>query len=99
MRRSFTLLRSDYLYNFIVIDEFNTPEETVDAWIEDILKTEAESKGWVDYQWVKHKIVSEYMWPKITYYIVEAEGRAITEDDKTDECLCISSTIDKLLCL
>jgi hypothetical protein len=75
MRRSFTLLRSDFLYHCLFTDEFNTPEEKIDQQIEDILKNEAELWGWTKYEWVKHKIVSEFMRPKIAYYIVEVAGK------------------------
>lgn len=75
MRRSFTLLRSDYLYHCLFTDEFNTPEEKINQQIEDILKNEAELWGWADYEWTKHKVVSEFMEPKITYYIVEVAGK------------------------
>lgn len=75
MRRSHSLLRSDYLYHFLITDEFNTPEEKIDSQIEDILKNEAETWDWLEYKWVKHKIVSEFMEPKITYYIIEVAGK------------------------
>jgi hypothetical protein len=73
MRR--TLLRSDYLYHCLLTDQFNTPEEKIDQQIEDIIKNEAETWGWVEYEWVKHKIVSEFMRPGINYYIVEVRGK------------------------
>lgn len=75
MRRSFTLLRSDYLYHCLFTDEFNTPEEKINQQIEDILKNEAETWEWEEYEWIKHKVVSEFMEPKITYYVVEVKGR------------------------
>lgn len=75
MRRSFTLLRSDYLYHCLFTDEFNTPEEKIDQHIDDIVKNEAELWEWPEYEWVKHKIVSEFMEPKITYYVVEVREK------------------------
>lgn len=76
MRRSFSLLRSDNLYHFIVTDAFDTPEGKVNAWIEEVLKTTAEAQSWTEYQWVKHKVVSEFKPPEINYYIVEVRGKA-----------------------
>jgi hypothetical protein len=75
MRRSFTLLRSDYLYHCLITDKLNTPEEKIDQHIEDILKNEAELWGWTEYEWTKHKVVSEFMRPTIAYYIVEVAGK------------------------
>jgi hypothetical protein len=80
MKRSFTLLRSDYLYHCLFTDESNTPEEKIDQQIEDIIKNEAELWGWAEYEWVKHKIVSDFMRPKIAYYIVE-----VAEKEREDE--------------
>lgn len=75
MRRSFSLLRSDNLYHFLVTDTFDTPEYLVNAWVEEVLKTTAEAQSWTKYEWVKHKIVSEFKPPGINYYIVEVRGK------------------------
>ena len=66
---------SDYLYHCLFTDEFNTPEEKINQQIEDILKNEAEIWEWAEYEWIKHKVVSEFMEPKITYYVVEVRGK------------------------
>ena len=75
MRRSYSLLRSNYLYHCLFTDEFNTPEEKINQQIEDILKNEAEAWEWAEYDWIKHKIVSKFMEPKITYYIIEVREK------------------------
>jgi len=48
-----------------------TTEEELDRLIEDALKNEAEMWEWPQYEWVKHKIVSEFARPDYNYYIVE----------------------------
>ena len=75
MKHYFTLLPNDYLYHFLYVDEFNTLEDRIDQIINDIVKEEAEVWEWPEYEWVKHKIVSEFMEPKIAYYVVEVREK------------------------
>lgn len=71
MIQNFTIPPNDYLYHFLYVDEFNTPEDKIDRLIEDIVKEQFEMWEWPEYEWVKHKIVSEFMTTKIAYYVVE----------------------------
>lgn len=75
MIQNFTLSPSNYLYHCLYVDEFNTPEEKIEQIITDILREEADWGEWPEYEWVKHKIVSEFMRPGITYYIVEVREK------------------------
>lgn len=66
---------NDYLYHFLYVDEFNTPEDKIDWLIEGIVKEEAEWGEWPEYEWVKHKIVSEFTETKTTYYVIEVREK------------------------
>jgi len=75
MLQNFTLPPSNYLYHCLYVDEFNAPEDKIDRLIEDIVKEEAEWGEWPEYEWIKHKVVSEFMRAAITYYVVEVRGK------------------------
>lgn len=78
MIQNFTLPPNNYLYHCLYVDEFNTPEDKIDRLIEDVVKEEAEWGEWgkwTEYEWIKHKIVSEFTQPGVTYYIVEVREK------------------------
>ena len=51
--------------------DVGTTEEHTNRLIESALKNEADDWGWPPYEWVKHKIESEFARPGRKYYIVE----------------------------
>ena len=59
------------LYRCTFNVDAGTTGNELDRLIEDALKNEAEMWEWPPYEWVKHKIVSEYARPDYNYYIVE----------------------------
>ena len=59
------------LYRCTFNVDAGTTEEELDRLIEDALKNEAEMWDWPSYEWIKHKIVSEYARPDYNYYLVE----------------------------
>jgi len=59
------------LYRCTFNVDVGTTEEELDWLIEDALKNEAEMWEWPQYEWIKHKIVSEFARPDYNYYMVE----------------------------
>lgn len=59
------------LYRCTFNIDADTTEDELYRLIEDALKNEAEMWEWPQYEWIKHKIVSEYARDDYNYYIVE----------------------------
>lgn len=53
------------------VDLVGTTDDELYRLIEDALKDEAESWEWPPYEWLTHKIVSDYARPDYNYYLVE----------------------------
>ena len=65
------LFGTQLLYRCTFNVDAGTTEERLNQLIEDALKKEAEMWEWPPYEWIKHKIVSEYARPDYNYYLVE----------------------------
>lgn len=59
------------LYRCAFNVEADTTEEQLSRLIEDALRNEAEMWEWPPYEWIKHKIESEFAEPERKYYLVE----------------------------
>lgn len=59
------------LYRCTFNVDIGTTEEELVQLIEDALKDEAGMWEWPPYEWVKHKITSEYARVDYNYYLVE----------------------------